>query len=277
MTPPTAPAHSPRQAVRQPDAGAGQISPDGRWLSWLAPKDGVLNIWLAPVGRHRRGARHHQRPQARHPLPWLGLRQHARALHAGRGRHRGLAHLCGGDRERRDARPDAARRASGPHPRAEPRPARRRGRRHQRPRQGLARPLPHRYPHRRARAAVREPRGARRASCSTGSCARGWPSRRAPRRAAASSTASTAPSSSRSMVVEHEDDLTTCTDRLHARRHARSTGISSVGRDKAALLAMDWRDAARSACWPSTPRPTSAACIAHPRDARRRGGRRRSI
>jgi dipeptidyl aminopeptidase/acylaminoacyl peptidase len=27
-----------------------QISPDGRWLSWLAPKDGVLNIWLAPCG-----------------------------------------------------------------------------------------------------------------------------------------------------------------------------------------------------------------------------------
>ena len=27
-----------------------QISPDGRWLSWVAPKDGVLNIWIAPAG-----------------------------------------------------------------------------------------------------------------------------------------------------------------------------------------------------------------------------------
>ena len=27
----------------------GQISPDGRWLSWLAPKDGVLNVWIAPA------------------------------------------------------------------------------------------------------------------------------------------------------------------------------------------------------------------------------------
>jgi len=27
-----------------------QISPDGHWLSWLAPQDGVLNIWLAPCG-----------------------------------------------------------------------------------------------------------------------------------------------------------------------------------------------------------------------------------
>ena len=33
-----------------PTRAQGQISPDGRWLSWLAPKDGVLNIWVAPAG-----------------------------------------------------------------------------------------------------------------------------------------------------------------------------------------------------------------------------------
>jgi dipeptidyl aminopeptidase/acylaminoacyl peptidase len=33
-----------------PTRAQGQISPDGRWLSWLAPKDGVLNIWVAPTG-----------------------------------------------------------------------------------------------------------------------------------------------------------------------------------------------------------------------------------
>ena len=33
-----------------PTRAQGQISPDGRWLSWLAPRDGVLNIWVAPVG-----------------------------------------------------------------------------------------------------------------------------------------------------------------------------------------------------------------------------------
>jgi dipeptidyl aminopeptidase/acylaminoacyl peptidase len=27
----------------------GQISPDGKWLSWTAPRDGVLNVWIAPV------------------------------------------------------------------------------------------------------------------------------------------------------------------------------------------------------------------------------------
>ncbi|ABC62435.1 S9 family peptidase [Erythrobacter litoralis] len=31
-----------------PTRAAGQISPDGQWLSWLAPRDGVLNIWMAP-------------------------------------------------------------------------------------------------------------------------------------------------------------------------------------------------------------------------------------
>jgi dipeptidyl aminopeptidase/acylaminoacyl peptidase len=31
-----------------PTRTGGQISPDGRWLSWLAPRDGVLNIWVAP-------------------------------------------------------------------------------------------------------------------------------------------------------------------------------------------------------------------------------------
>ena len=32
-----------------PTRTAGKISPDGKWLSWLAPKNGVLNIWMAPV------------------------------------------------------------------------------------------------------------------------------------------------------------------------------------------------------------------------------------
>ena len=27
-----------------------QISPDGAWLSWLAPHEGVLNVWIAPIG-----------------------------------------------------------------------------------------------------------------------------------------------------------------------------------------------------------------------------------
>tara|TARA_R110002072_G_scaffold9518_4_gene45900 strand:+ start:5530 stop:7575 length:2046 start_codon:yes stop_codon:yes gene_type:complete len=32
-----------------PTRASGQISPDGNWLSWRAPKDGVMNVWVAPV------------------------------------------------------------------------------------------------------------------------------------------------------------------------------------------------------------------------------------
>ncbi|MEE4204863.1 MAG: S9 family peptidase [Erythrobacter sp.] len=32
-----------------PTRAGGQISPDGKWLSWLAPSEGVLNIWVAPA------------------------------------------------------------------------------------------------------------------------------------------------------------------------------------------------------------------------------------
>jgi len=32
-----------------PSRVQGRISPDGKWLAWLAPRDGVMNIWVAPV------------------------------------------------------------------------------------------------------------------------------------------------------------------------------------------------------------------------------------
>ena len=32
-----------------PVKAAGRLSPDGRWFSWLAPRDGVLNIYVAPA------------------------------------------------------------------------------------------------------------------------------------------------------------------------------------------------------------------------------------
>jgi dipeptidyl aminopeptidase/acylaminoacyl peptidase len=33
-----------------PSKSGGKLSPDGRWLSWIAPRDGVLNVWVAPAG-----------------------------------------------------------------------------------------------------------------------------------------------------------------------------------------------------------------------------------
>lgn len=32
-----------------PSRVAGRLSPDGKWLSWIAPRDGVLNIYVAPA------------------------------------------------------------------------------------------------------------------------------------------------------------------------------------------------------------------------------------
>ena len=34
-----------------PMRAGGRISPDGRWLSFIAPHDGVLNVWVAPLAR----------------------------------------------------------------------------------------------------------------------------------------------------------------------------------------------------------------------------------
>ncbi|MEO0499241.1 MAG: S9 family peptidase [Pseudomonadota bacterium] len=40
----------PRDALfGNPTKSQGRISPDGEWLSWLAPAGGVLNVWVAPA------------------------------------------------------------------------------------------------------------------------------------------------------------------------------------------------------------------------------------
>lgn len=41
----------PRDALfGNPERSNVQLSPDGRWLSWLAPLEGTLNVWVAPAG-----------------------------------------------------------------------------------------------------------------------------------------------------------------------------------------------------------------------------------
>ncbi len=32
-----------------PTRAAARISPDGQWLAWIAPRDGVMNVWVAPL------------------------------------------------------------------------------------------------------------------------------------------------------------------------------------------------------------------------------------
>jgi dipeptidyl aminopeptidase/acylaminoacyl peptidase len=40
----------PREALfGNPTKAAGRLSPDGKWVSWLAPSNGVMNLWLAPA------------------------------------------------------------------------------------------------------------------------------------------------------------------------------------------------------------------------------------
>jgi dipeptidyl aminopeptidase/acylaminoacyl peptidase len=40
----------PRQALYgNPTRASGMISPDGKWLSWMAPHEGVMNVWMAPA------------------------------------------------------------------------------------------------------------------------------------------------------------------------------------------------------------------------------------
>jgi len=41
-----------RQALfGNPVRAQARLSPDGRYLSFLAPRNGVLNVWLAPLGK----------------------------------------------------------------------------------------------------------------------------------------------------------------------------------------------------------------------------------
>jgi dipeptidyl aminopeptidase/acylaminoacyl peptidase len=45
----TAPLIERNKLFGNPSRAGAALSPDGQWLSWLAPRDGVMNIWLAPV------------------------------------------------------------------------------------------------------------------------------------------------------------------------------------------------------------------------------------
>ena len=50
----TAPAAPPELITRDalfgnPERANVTISPDGKYLSWVAPLEGVLNVWVAPV------------------------------------------------------------------------------------------------------------------------------------------------------------------------------------------------------------------------------------
>jgi len=37
-----------RKLFDNPTFFGAKLSPDGRFLSWLAPADGVMNVWVSP-------------------------------------------------------------------------------------------------------------------------------------------------------------------------------------------------------------------------------------
>jgi dipeptidyl aminopeptidase/acylaminoacyl peptidase len=45
----TAPLIERQKLFGNPTKAQGRLSPDGKWLSYTAPRDGVMNIWVAPV------------------------------------------------------------------------------------------------------------------------------------------------------------------------------------------------------------------------------------
>src|SRR5687767_1860472 len=57
---PTRTAAGPAQLIERaklagnPGRQFSRISPDGEWLSWLAPHEGVMNLWIAPVATPER-------------------------------------------------------------------------------------------------------------------------------------------------------------------------------------------------------------------------------
>ena len=46
---PVAPLIPRARFFGNPSRVQGRFSPDGNWLSWIAPRDGVLNLWIAPA------------------------------------------------------------------------------------------------------------------------------------------------------------------------------------------------------------------------------------
>ena len=83
----------PREVLfGNPERVSPHISPDGSQLAWIAPRDGVLNVWVAPVGAGRRGLGRQRRWSPRTPTGASGVFAWARD-----GRHLLYLQDTGGD------------------------------------------------------------------------------------------------------------------------------------------------------------------------------------
>jgi dipeptidyl aminopeptidase/acylaminoacyl peptidase len=60
-----------------PDRAMVRLSPGGRWLSWLASEEGVLNVWVAPAGEpHRAKPVTHDRGRGIQSYAWAHTDRH---------------------------------------------------------------------------------------------------------------------------------------------------------------------------------------------------------
>jgi dipeptidyl aminopeptidase/acylaminoacyl peptidase len=69
----------PRDALYgNPTRAAGQISPDGHWVSWLAPHEGVMNVWIAPADNP--GAARRMTGSTDRPIPHFSWAPDSRSI-----------------------------------------------------------------------------------------------------------------------------------------------------------------------------------------------------
>jgi hypothetical protein len=72
-----------------------KLSPDGPWLAWLAPVEGVMNVWIAAVEAQRRPS-----PDARKgpsdPLPFVCANERPHPVRQGQGGRRELSSVVRG-------------------------------------------------------------------------------------------------------------------------------------------------------------------------------------
>ncbi len=139
-----------------PDKAAARISPDGKQISYLAPVDGVLNVWVGPIDD----------PDAAQPVTKDTKRGIRSYFWAYTNQHILYRQDVGGDEDwhvysvevgqPRDQGPHAAGKGLRTDPGGQPPLSGSDPRRPERPRPAASRCLSHQHPHRQARAGAEE-------------------------------------------------------------------------------------------------------------------------
>src|SRR6266550_460791 len=87
-----------------PERTGPEISPDGTMLAYLAPDQGVLNVWVRTLGKTDDRVITNDRKRGIRNFIWQP-RFEERSLRAGSGRRRELAHLSDERRQQADQGP----------------------------------------------------------------------------------------------------------------------------------------------------------------------------